>query len=54
MSDQELLEAISHENTKAFNELYNRYNKILFKKAYIRVQNTTQAEEIMQEFWIDV
>jgi len=54
MSDQELLEAISHKNAKAFNELYNRYNKFLFKKAYIRVQNTTQAEEIMQEFWIDV
>jgi len=54
MSDQELLEAISHENVSAFNELYNKYNKVLFKKAYMRVQNTIHAEEIMQEFWIDI
>jgi RNA polymerase sigma factor (sigma-70 family) len=54
MSDQELLEAISNEDVNAFNELYSRYNKFFFKKTYMRVQNTLRAEDIMQEFWIDV
>lgn len=54
MSDQELLEAISHKDVNAFNQLYHRYNKLLFKKACIRVQDIVQAEEIMQDFWIDI
>jgi RNA polymerase sigma factor (sigma-70 family) len=54
MSDKELLEAISHEDVNAFDELYSKYNKTLFRKAYIRVKNTLRAEDIMQEFWIDI
>lgn len=52
--DKELLEAIARKDVNAFNCLYRRYNRLLFNKACFRVQNTEQAEGIMQDFWIDI
>ena len=54
MSDQELLEAISLKDVSAFSHFYEKHNKQLFSKAYARVKDITMAEEIMQNFWIDI
>ena len=54
MSDQELLEAIGRKDVNAFNGLYRKYNKSLLSKACLRVQDTSLAEGIMQDFWIDI
>lgn len=54
MNDLELLKAISEKNKDAFGQLYDAYHKALFAKAYHRIKNVEQAEEIMQNFWIDV
>lgn len=53
-TDQELLEEVARRNHKAFESLYEKYNKILFRKCYARVKDVTKAEETMQNLWIDV
>ncbi len=54
MTDRDLLENISLRKQEAFNELYEKYNKMLFKKCYARVKDGAKAEELMQNLWIDI
>lgn len=54
MSDQEMLESIARKEVTAFNLLYRKYNKLLLRKANLRIQDSELAEEVMQDFWIDV
>ncbi|MGI6074536.1 MAG: RNA polymerase sigma factor [Fermentimonas sp.] len=54
MTDSELLNEVALKNKKAFDSLYRKYNKMLFRKCYARVKSITKAEEVMQNVWIDV
>lgn len=53
-TDRELLEEVAHQNQKAFECLYRKYNKVLFRKCCARVKDINKAEEVMQNLWIDV
>lgn len=53
-TDKELLTAISARNTEAFSVLYDRYNRLLYKRVYGRLENQEQAREVMQELWISI
>lgn len=50
-SDKELLEAITNQNKKAFNEFYQRYSRLLYEWAYNRTGNAETTNEITQCFW---
>lgn len=50
--DQELLDAIRHDDEAAFAELFKRYGKEVYKMAYCRVRSKEAAEEIVQNLFI--
>lgn len=50
-TDQELLEAIRHDDERAFNELFRRYWKKVHSMAYSRVRSREVTEEITQELF---
>lgn len=50
-TDQELLEAISHDDESAFNELVRRYWKRVHIMTYARVRSKETTEEIVQELF---
>jgi RNA polymerase sigma-70 factor (ECF subfamily) len=52
--DSELLDAIFRHDIDAFNVLYNRYNRLLYKRVYSRLEDSTLSQEIMQDLWITV
>jgi RNA polymerase sigma-70 factor (ECF subfamily) len=54
ISDKELLEAVSRRDVEAFNTLYGRYNRLLYKRVYGRLENPQQSQEVMQDFWISI
>lgn len=54
IADNELLKAISLRDVYSFNTLYHRYNRLLYKRVYGRLENPDQSQEIMQEFWVTV
>jgi RNA polymerase sigma factor (sigma-70 family) len=54
MTDRELLENISLRKQDAFNELYEKYNKMLFRRCLARVKDKAKAEELMQNLWIAI
>ncbi len=54
MSDKELLESISQKDANAFHLFYEKYSKVLLNKTQIRVKDIVIAEEIMQDFWINI
>jgi RNA polymerase sigma-70 factor (ECF subfamily) len=54
LSDKELLEAVSHQDVEAFNTIYGRYNRLLYKRVYGRLENPQQSQEIMQDIWISI
>jgi RNA polymerase sigma-70 factor (ECF subfamily) len=51
-NDRELLDAIRHDDERAFSELYQRYAKEVYKMAYYRVRSRQTAEEIVQNLFI--
>lgn len=44
----------SHQNADAFNVLYDRYNRLLYKRVYGRLEDPIQSQEVMQNFWVTV
>lgn len=50
-TDQELLEAIRHDDEKAFSELFKRYWRKVHAMAYARVRSKEVTEEIVQELF---
>lgn len=54
INDKELLEAVSRRDVEAFNTLYSRYNRLLYKRVYGRLKNQQQSQEIMQDIWISI
>ncbi|WP_290790780.1 RNA polymerase sigma factor [Flavihumibacter sp. UBA7668] len=52
LSDKDLL--LSDKEESAFRVLYNRYWELLYRKAYSRLGNRSDAEDITQEIFITV
>lgn len=52
LSDKDLL--VSAEEEAAFKMLYNRYWEGLYRKAYSRLGNSSDAEDLVQEIFISV
>lgn len=50
--DQELLDAIRHDDEAAFAELFRRYGREVYKMAYSRIRSKETAEEIVQNLFI--
>lgn len=50
-TDHELLEAIRHDNEKAFSELFKRYWRKVHAMAHARVHSKEVTEEIVQELF---
>lgn len=54
-SDENILALISEQDDGlAFEELYNRYFKILFNYAYSKVNDRFTAQEIVQELFVNI
>ncbi|WP_134089977.1 RNA polymerase sigma factor [Olivibacter sp. XZL3] len=53
-SDKALLEALKNHQTAAFEELFNRYWKSLYVKAYARLRDETFAQDMVQDVFADI
>ncbi len=53
-SDDELLDAIRHDDEEAFTELFNRYWKKVHAMAYPRVRSEEVTAEIVQNLFISI
>ena len=51
-TDQELLDAIRHDDEAAFAEIFKRFGKAVYKMAYSRIRSRETAEEIAQNLFI--
>jgi len=51
-TDKELIVLLKDNNHKAFKEIYNRYNGLLFAYAYKRLQVEEEAKDVIQEVFI--
>ena len=51
--DQDLLALIQQDNRSAFDQIYNRYWQKLYNAGYKRLKDSEQAEEIVQDVFID-
>lgn len=54
LDDQELLHRLKAGEENAFTEIYNRYWKSLFAVAFHKLRNHTQAEEIVQDIFMNI
>ncbi|QNK64867.1 RNA polymerase sigma-70 factor [Pedobacter sp. PAMC26386] len=53
-TDEELIILLKDNNEAAFTELYNRYWSKLYRVAYNQLKITEDAEEIVQDIFIDI
>jgi len=53
-TDQELLLLIAENNREAFEVIYRRYWNELYHAAHRRLKNTSQAEDIVQNIFVDL
>lgn len=49
LSDKDLMSLVKEGDASAFNELYNRYGRLVFNFAYKLTGTITEAEEVTQE-----
>jgi len=54
MTDQELLDRIAEKDAKAFDVLYNRYERLFYRWVFSRLNDYDAACDITQIFWIAV
>lgn len=54
LSESELIEKIGNQDKEAFRILYDRYARLLDKRAKWRVRDMVMVEDLTQEFWIRV
>jgi RNA polymerase sigma-70 factor (family 1) len=54
LPDEDLFKLLKNNDTKAFEELYNRYWAILLDASYRRVKSREAAKEIVQEYFLDL
>ena len=52
-SDSILLQNLKNGQSEAFNECYRRYRKVLMATAYAILQNEADAQDVVQEFFLD-
>ncbi|MFD2872009.1 RNA polymerase sigma-70 factor [Mucilaginibacter ximonensis] len=52
LSDQELLSLIAGDGQAAFEELYLRYDALLYSYAYRKLKNKQEAQDVVQEVFI--
>ena len=54
ISDNELYALLAQDDEVAFNVLYQRYFKRMLYKALLKLQSDTDAEEIVQDTFVDI
>ncbi|MDR2118205.1 MAG: sigma-70 family RNA polymerase sigma factor [Tannerellaceae bacterium] len=54
MCDKELLEKIEIGDSDAFNELYNKYWKLIYRWTCNRVENKETVKDLLQNYWADI
>ncbi len=54
LSDKELYALLAQDNEEAFNLLYHRYWKRMLYKAMVKLQSETDAEEVVQDAFVDI
>lgn len=54
MTDRELLDKIAAKDAKAFDVLYNRYERLFYRWVYSRLNDYDAACDVTQIFWIAV
>lgn len=54
MTDRELLDKIATKNAKAFEVLYDRYERLFYRWAFSRLNDYDAACDVTQNFWIAV
>ncbi|MCZ4224868.1 RNA polymerase sigma-70 factor [Pedobacter rhodius] len=54
LSDNELYSLLKQDNEEAFDRLYNRYWKKMLFKAVLKLQSEADAEEVVQDAFIDL
>ncbi len=52
LSDEVLIKLLKANDETAFKEIYNRYWKLLYKKAYFKTRSHEIAEEIVQNIFV--
>ena len=53
-TDQSLITALQNDDTAAFQILFNRYWKDLYKAAYNRLKDQSEAEDMVQDVFTDI
>lgn len=53
-TDDELFQLLKDGDAKAFNVIYNRYWKTMFALAEKKLNNVSDAEEVVQDIFIDL
>ena len=51
-TDGELLAAISKKDKTAYTQFFNQYCRLLYVKVVGMTRDTTDAEDILQNFWL--
>ncbi len=54
MSDKELLELIAKQDDSAFNELYNKYWRLIYRWTGNRIYDREAVKDLVQNFWADI
>ncbi|MBP1615909.1 MAG: polymerase sigma factor [Bacteroidetes bacterium] len=54
MTDRELLDRIAEKDAKAFDVLYNRYERLFYRWVFSRLNDYDAACDVTQIFWIGV
>lgn len=54
LSDSELLDLVKRNDRAAFTEVYNRYWEKMCIVAFVKLQSTFDAEEVVQDLFIDI
>lgn len=54
MTDQELLGRITEKDTKAFDVLYNRYERLFYRWVFSRLNDYDASCDVTQIFWVAV
>jgi RNA polymerase sigma factor (sigma-70 family) len=53
-TDQSLITALQNDDPSAFQVLFNRYWKDLYRSAYTRLKDQSEAEDIVQDIFTDI
>ena len=54
MSDKELLELIAKNDSFAFNRLYNKYWRLIYRWTSNRISDHEAVKDLLQNYWADI